>query len=289
MAVTKFKPTLWEGALLSLFHSTSIAHAMLTAPKEKNGEKVIFSFVQEGSIKDYTGQVDWDDIDADEKELIFDKQKYFAIKIDDVDAAQTRANLLAPTVAEHAALLAEQYDKDFFAKLTTGSTITIGSASKKVKINSSNVYDKIVDMATELNKKKVPKANRFVTVSADILGMLAKDRRFTGNPVVLANGFVEGQKISGLQVMTSEEMPAGKIVAHHRSAIGGDKQIDKVEAMRLESSFSDGVRGLMKYGFERLRDNAVVVLHYELGTEPDPVGVVVKNDDANPVITKEKV
>ncbi len=288
MSVNNFKPTLWEGALLSLFHSNSIAQAMMTKPTNKNGEKVVFTFVQEGTISDYDGTVDWKDINTVNKELLFDKQKYFAIKLDDVDAVQTRADVLRPTVEEHTSLLLEQFDRDFFKTLTDGAVVKIGSTSNKIKVNASNVYDKIVDMATELRKRKVPKSDCFVTVSAEILGLLAKDRRFTGNPVVLANGFVEGQKVSGLQVMTSEELPANKMVAHHVSAAGGDKQIDKVEAMRLESSFSDGVRGLMKYGFTRLRDNAVVVLHYDLGAEPDPIGVVVKNDDDNPVITKEK-
>lgn len=101
-------------------------------------------------------------------------------------------------------------------------------------------------------------------INADVLGLLSKDDRFTSNPNVLENGVVEGQKINGMQVVVSEEIPnvTGKlkIMALHKSAVGFAKQIEKTEAIRLESSFSDGVRGLFVYGAEVLRPEAMAVL-----------------------------
>ena len=264
MTVTNFKPTLWEGALLSQFHSVSIADAMVTKPTDIQGEKVIFNKIKKGVIKDYAGTVAWDEVDTEQVEMTFPKQK-----VDDVDRVQQKKDTLKPIADEHGMVLAETYDADLFTVLTgTTTATTIGSKTAQKDIHAKNVYDFIVDLGTELSKKKVPKAERFVTVSAEILGLLSKDPRFTNNPVILANGFVEGQKINGLQVMTSEELPKNQVVAHHKSAVGGAKQIDKTEAMRLENAFADGVRGLMKYGFKVLRDDAIVILNYKVVETP---------------------
>lgn len=289
MAVDNFKPTLWEGALLANFHSVSIADVLATPPAEVKGNKVIFNRIAGGTLKDYEGQVEWDQIATTPVEMIFDKKKYFAFALDDVDKVQLKADVLTATTKEHSAVLAETYDKDFFAALLGGTTMKIGSSSAKKKVTPANAYDYIVDLGTMLSKKKVPKANRYVTVNADYLGLLSKDKRFTANPKVLENGIVEGQVINGMQVMCSEELPANVILANHKSAIGSAKQLNEMEAMRLQSSFADGVRGLCVYGDKVLRDDASVALYYEVGTAADvePINVKITNDTESPVNTKE--
>lgn len=289
MSVDNFKPTLWEGALIANFHSVSIADVLATRPTDIRGNKVIFNRIAGGALKDYEGQVDWDDINTEPVEMLFDKKKYFAFALDDVDKVQLRSEVMTATTKEHAAVLAETYDKDFFIALEAGTKIKIGSSSSKKKVTPASAYEYIVDMGTELSKKKVPKANRFVTVNAEYLGLLSKDKRFTSNPRVLENGVVEGQTINGMQVMCSEELPKNVVLANHKSAIGAAKQLEEMEAMRLQSKFADGVRGLCVYGDKVLRDDASVALYYEIGTSADdaPVSVVISNTDKNPVHTKE--
>lgn len=288
MAVDNFKPTLWEGALLHNFHSVSIADAMCTKPSKIDGKQVTFNRVAAGTLKDYEGTVDWDEIQTTPVDMTFDKKKYFAFALDDVDKVQLKADVMTATTKEHAAVLAEQYDKDFFAALTTGTKLKIGAAGSKKKVTPANAYDYIVDLGTMLSEKKVPKTDRYVTVNAAYLGLLSKDKRFTANPRVLENGVVEGQRINGMQVMCSEELPANQVVAHHKSAIGSAKQLDEIEAMRLQSKFADGIRGLCMYGQKLLRDDASAVLFYEVGTaaDVDPINVLVANTTQNPVNTK---
>lgn len=288
MSVDNFKPTLWEGALIANFHSVSIADVLATRPTEIKGNKVIFNRIAGGTLKDYEGQVDWEDINTTPVEMLFDKKKYFAFALDDVDKVQLRSEVMTATTKEHAAVLAETYDKDFFAALEAGTKIKIGSAGTKKKVTPASAYDYLVDMGTELSKKKVPKTNRFVTVNAEYLGLLSKDKRFTANPKVLENGVVEGQTINGMQVMCSEELPKNVVLANHKSAIGAAKQLEEMEAMRLQSKFADGIRGLCVYGDKVLREDASVALYYEIGTSADdaPISVLVSNTDENPVHTK---
>lgn len=289
MSVENFKPTLWEGALLSNFHSLSIADVLATPPAEIKGNKVRFNRIAAGTLKDYIGTVEWEDIDTTPTDMVFDKKKYFAFALDDVDKVQIKGDVMTATTKEHSAVLAETYDKDFFAALLAGTTMKIGTSSAKKKVTTANAYDFIVDLGTMLSKKKVPKVNRFVTVNADYLGLLSKDKRFTDNPKVLENGIVEGQVINGMQVMCSEELPANVILASHKSAIGAAKQIEEMEAMRLQNKFADGIRGLCVYGHKVLREDASAALYYEVGTaaDIDPINVKITNDTKSPVNTKE--
>ena len=269
MSVQNFKPTLWEGSLIANFHTNSVANALSTAPTSVKGEKVIFNRVGSGALKDYEGTVAWDEISTTPIEMTFDHRKYFAFSLDDVDKAQLKADVMSATTQEHAMILAEATDKEFFKKLVGGakSGNTIGTTGAKIYLNAENVYDYIVDLGTILSKNKVPKSERYVTVNAEILGLLSKDARFTASPNILANGVVEGQKINGLQVVWSEELPTDKIVAHHKSAIGFAKQVGEMEAMRLQTSFADGIRGLSVFGNVILRQEAIAVLNYTL-TQP---------------------
>ena len=291
MSVNNFKATLWEGALLANFHSVSVADAVSTKPTKIQGNKVIFNRVGAGAIKDYEGSISWDEINTTPIEMTFDKKKYFAFSLDDCDKVQLVADVMGATTAEHAAVLAETYDKDFYTTLVSGvkSTNKIGSASAKKDVSSVNIYDYIVDLGTILSKNKVPKTDRYVTVDAEILGLLSKDRRFTPNPVVLQNGIVEGQVINGLKVVCTEEKPANQIVAHYKGAIGATKQLDEMEAMRLQNSFADGVRGLCMYGSKVLREDAVAVLYYNAVPTDQvvPTKVEIANTKENPVNTKE--
>lgn len=286
MTVANFKKTLWEGALLANFHSVSIADAISTKPSSIDGNKVVFNRVGAGTLKDYEGSISWDDINTTPIEMTFDKKKYFAFSLDDCDKVQLVADVMGATTAEHASILAETYDRDVLTVLAAAvvSKNTIGSKSTKIKITSANVYDYIVDLGTKLSKNKVPKGDRFVTVDAEILGLLSKDRRFTSNPNVLVNGIVEGQIINGLQVVSSEEKPVDQIIAHHRSALGAAKQLDEMEAMRLQSSFADGVRGLCMYGAKVLREEAIAVIHNTIGATGDVIPTRV--EVTNTVITK---
>ena len=50
----------------------------------------------------------------------------------------------------------------------------------------------------------------------------------------------------------------------HKSALGYDKILDKVEHLRLESSFGEAVRGLGVYGAKVLRPKGIVALNYTI-------------------------
>ncbi|ERI90988.1 hypothetical protein HMPREF1982_03550 [Clostridiales bacterium oral taxon 876 str. F0540] len=266
MAVANFKKTLWEGALLANFHSVSIADVITTKPSSTDGEKIIFNRVGAGTLKDYTGSIAWDEITTTPVEMTFGQKKYFAFSLDDVDKAQLVADVMTATTKEHSAVLSETIDGYVLGKAIAGvktanyPTKTTAKSITKV----TDAYDSIVDLGTLLGKSKVPMTDRYAVINNDYLNLLQKDDRFTRNPEVLANGIVNNAKINGMTIIISEEVPTGKVVALHKSATGYAKQISELEAMRLQTAFADGVRGLTVYDSVVLRPEAIAVLNYTI-------------------------
>ena len=250
MAVTNFIPQVWEARLMAKFHERSVGQLITTAPTKIEGNKIIFTKVSDIALKDYEGTVSFDDLTTSKVELPMDVKKYWAFKVDDVDAVQSAGALIDPHVAEAGYGLQEATDKLILDEaLKTANTVT-----------GEKVYDVIVKANTQLNKHKVPKAERFAIVNAEALEELHLDPRFVANYTVLENGIIEGAKINGVQLVFSEELNGGEfaIVALHKSAIGFGKQLEETEAMRLQNAFADGVRGLQVCGVKTLREEAVV-------------------------------
>ena len=253
MAVTNFIPQIWEARLLAKFHERSITDLITTAPTKVEGNKVIFNHVSDVSINAYEGTVNFEDLTTSKVELSLDHKNYWAFKVDDVDAVQSAGDLIDPHVEEAGYGLQEATDKFVLTEaLKTSNTVSKGASDK--------AYDLIVKANTALNKKKVPKANRFAVINAEVLEELNLDARFTANYTILENGIIEGGDINGTQLIFSEELNGGSfaIVVLHKSAIGYAKQLEETEAMRLQNSFADGIRGLQVDGVKTLREEAIV-------------------------------
>lgn len=267
MSVENFKRNIWEARLIANFHSVSIADVITTKPVSIDGSKVIFNRVGTGSVKEYTGTVDWDTISTTPIEMPLAQKHYFAFQLSDVDKAQLVADVIDDTTREHSDSLSETIDSYVITKAISGVKTNnkiglVGTPEEITKV--SEAYDYIVNLGTKLGQAKVPTSNRFVVINNEFLNLLQKDDRFTKNPDVLANGIVNNAKINGMTIIISEEVPTGRVLALHKSAVGYGKQIDKIEAMRLQSSFGDGVRGLCVYDAETLRSEAVAVLYYNI-------------------------
>ena len=252
MAVSSFIPQIWEARLMAKFHERAIVDLITMAPTKVEGNKVIFNGVSDVAIKDYEGNVAFDDLTTSAIELNLDHKKYFAFKVDDVDAVQAAGELIDPHVAEAGYKLQEATDKYVLdAALAGGQAVAAKDGEK--------AYDVIVRCNTALNKKKVPKGERSIVINAEVLEELQLDERFTHHYQILENGVIEGADINGVKLIFSEELNAGAfaVVALHKSAIGYACQLKETEAMRLQDSFADGVRGLQLDGVKVLRADAI--------------------------------
>jgi len=256
-----FLRTIWETRLVKAFENVSVLDMITTAPSEMTGSSVVFNRVGAGDIKDYDGEIEWGDIDTVPVTMTFDFKKYFADKVDDVDKAQTNLAVVDEFAVAQGNKIGAAADAYAYAKYAAGA----GTKLDAVTVDAPEaIYDAIVDLGVALGKKNVPVANRYVVIDWDALGLLQKDKRFTHNPDVLANGIVNGQKINGMTIIVSANAPAHTLMALYKGAVGFGKQIDKLEAMRLQGAFADGVRGLTVGGAAVLNADGVATVEYTI-------------------------
>ena len=188
-------------------------------------------------------------------------QKYYAYKLDDIDKVQLAGNVMMPLARDMAYDLKRIIDTAVFNEAATAA----GNLFENENITTAEAaYDNIVDLGTALDEKDVPENDRFIICRPEYVNILAKDKRVIDNANVLPNGIVQGMNVNGMQVVKTTACPKGKAIVMHKSAVGYGKQLEETEALRLESSFSDAIRGLMVYGVKALRPEAIAVLPYTI-------------------------
>lgn len=269
MSVESFKKSIWEDALITEFRNTTVADLITTKPSKVEGKKAIFNRLSGGTIKKYEGKVVYDTVDTQPIELVYDQENYFAITLDDVDAVQSSPSLLQETAKEKALDMDETQDQIIFTEILANvpASNTIGSKTKKKVLSTpEEFYDAVVDLGIKLSKKKTPKSQRYILASCEFVQQMAKDKRFADNYNVLPNGILEGANVNGMTIIENEDVPANTVIAVHKSATGYGMELDKTEALRLESAFADAVRGLQVSGAKTLREKASAVLYWDFPT-----------------------
>jgi hypothetical protein len=135
-----------------------------------------------------------------------------------------------------------------------GATYTI-EAVTAVQVTASTIYTKLVAMKTKLNKAKVPKADRWLVLPADIAGILDTSTELVhatqkGDDVI-ANGFMG--RIAGFSLYENEEVSGDGTNGYH--CMGGHKSAIVFAMAFTESGFEDlqknfgkAYKGLNCYG-----------------------------------------
>lgn len=265
MSISSFIPQLWESSIIEEYQSITVADLITTRPSRVEGNKVTFNRASVTTgLQDYAGTVSYEDINTTPTELLLDTKKYFAVKLDDVDAVQVAGELMNPVVRNLAYELKVNGDKFVFGKAIAGVQEDMKVKPTAAIAGAEMAYDLIVDLGTKLDEKCVPTMGRYVIAHPEFVNLLAKDVRVIDNAQVLANGIVQGMEVNGMTIIKSPLMEKGKVLCVHPDAIGYAIQLDKLEALRLEGSFSDAVRGLQVYGGTVLRPEAIALSEYTM-------------------------
>lgn len=263
--MVKFNDNVFNARLVANLGEASLATTITTAPVERTAYSARFAPVQAGTIKDYTGEVTWDEASVSPINLTLNQKKYFAFGVDDLERLQTSTTEIDKVTGKQARGIAEEIDKFVLNLVATKATNKIGTTAAKIAITKpSEAYEMLVDMNTELSKAKAPREERYAVINNEFLSLLEKDDRFTRNAEILANGLVSGANVNGMKILVSEELPKDKIIATQKEAFGYDNFIEDTEAMRLQTAFSTGIRGLTVYDAKELETKYAVVAHYEV-------------------------
>lgn len=275
MAISQFIPEIWAATLLSslkkahVYGGPTIANRDYEGDIANSGDTVRITSISRPTISDYVAGVTTitpEQLTDAQRTLLIDQSKFFAFEVDDVDARQAAGNVMFEAMQESAFGLADVADK-FIAGLHTGvqSANNLGT----VTVNTGALaYTKLVDLRVKLDEANVAQEGRWVIVPPWYHGFLLQDDRFTdasasGLDSAAVNGMVG--RVSNMNVLMSNNVPNPTgddfvVIAGYRGAISFAEQINKVEAFRPESSFSDAMKGLHLYGAKLVRPDGLATL-----------------------------
>lgn len=230
------------------------------------GDSVTVRTLGSITVKPYTKNqptLDYEDLAPDKEVMTVDDAQYFAFKVDDVDKAQTDMSVL-DLYAERAAV---SVNDKIEAKLLSNYAAAhadnkiVGASNAAIALDESNIYSYIVEARKRLNKKNVPSVGRWMVVDPDTEGLLLQSDYFVKNGTesgsrAAAEGQINGQqrpgfigRVAGFDVYCSNNVPVASgakyIQYGDRWAISYAAQINKVERLRLQTTFADAVRGLL--------------------------------------------
>ena len=283
MGLDNFKPTIWSALIIDALRKSLVFGDLTNRNYEgeirSGGEKVKILEIGDISINDYTGTVTYEDLDDASKFLEIDQKKYFAFKFDDVDAAQANEELMLKATNKAAYKLRDAADI-FISGLYTeaGVTSNLGTTASPLTITSdgasstTSIKMLVSTIAKALDEANCPAEGRYIAVPPWMHQkiVLAEDVRLTVENNITTNGRVG--RLFGFDVRVSNNVSTVsggtvyKVMAGTYDAISYAEQIVKMEALRLEESFGEGIRGLHVYGGKVVQNEALAVASVSEGT-----------------------
>ncbi len=272
-------PTIFSKKVLKFFRRASVAEDITNTDYfgEIANQGVTVRIIKEPTItiSDYFRgtKVVPQDLDDTETTLIVDQGKYFAFKVDDIEAKQSHINWESLATGSAAYALKDAYDAAILTYMsgqagtdygTTGTPIDVGFAAGEISpLNFMTRLSRLLD------DNDVPEENRFFVAKPIFWEIMADENSklmgvdFTGDAnSKLRNGRVTDGLIRGFRVYKSNNAPTDTAIAvalaGHMSSTATASQIAKTESLRDNDSFADIVRGLHVYGRKTLRTTALV-------------------------------
>lgn len=265
MAITNFKPTLWDAAILERFNTANILIPGLNHQYEgtlSSGNTVKITGVNTPQIVDYAAAsrvITPAQMTDTTQSLVIDQEKAFSFIVDDIDRVQA-AGSFEPVTRDAGAALAEDAEATVIAALKAGGT----AAGTAAVTTADLAYAAFIAIRQALVKANVPTSNRIMAVSPEAASLLlgSGSKLTSFDPVgdePIRNGVIG--RLLGFTVVEHPQLthtanrPA--FIGFHAPSVAYVGQIQKTEAGRMETKFADYIRGLNVFGTKVLRPTAV--------------------------------
>jgi hypothetical protein len=289
--VLAFKPEIWSKVILAalqknlVFGGPGIANADYEGEISGPGNVVHITQFGDPTISNYTpgSTLTYQSLSDAGLDLNIDQAKSFSFAVDDVDRRQAAGDMQSYLEERASYKLADTADQ-FLAGLYTGvstsnilapgGTSSVSGSAIAVQTYSSTTpadfYQKILlPLKVVLTQSNIPMAGRYVVVPPWAEALLEQTQAFIaitdmrGEPSqVFSTGMIG--RCAGFDIYVSNNAvnPLGGtwiVQAGHPMAITYAEQIVQTEALRLQTTFADGVRGLHVYGAKLVRPDAIAV------------------------------
>lgn len=275
MALDLFKPTLWSRRFIVNTDKALVFKQVVDTTYNgeiQAGQVLKINEIGDIDISNYTSTgLNWQDVDDAQRELVIDQKKYFAFNIDDADAAQMNVSVMDGAMQKAAFAMSDTIDQHIAGKYgeagITNAT-NLGSAATGLDLYASDMPDLITYMHRYLKENSA--MGRPWCVAPPWFMQLLRYAQITttGNttfdtpnsPALEGSGsgmgfdFYESNNVSN-------DGTDFRIMFGTRDAIAYAGQVEKIEAIRREDYFRDGIKGLYIYGSKVVRPDHLGVIY----------------------------
>jgi hypothetical protein len=295
MSVLAFKPEIWSKVILAalqknlVFGGPGIVNSDYEGEISGPGNVVHITQFGDPVITPYTpnSTLTYQALNDAGLDLAIDQSFSFSFSVDDVDRRQAAGDMQSYLEERASYKLADNADQ-FIASLYTGVATgnQVGSTGSPIApalyaaSTPADFYQKVLlPLKVQLTEANIPMAGRYVVVPPWAEALLEQTQAFIaitdmqGDP---SNVFTTGMigRAAGFDIYVSNNavqynaayntggaQGAWIVQAGHPMALTYAEQIVQTEALRLQSTFADGVRGLHVFGAKLVRPDALAVAY----------------------------
>jgi hypothetical protein len=272
-----FIPEVWSRSIIRNIDQLNVAMSLCANTDYEGeirqaGDTVWVRTYGNVTIQDYQRglSISYEDLTPVKESMTVNTSKYFAFSVDDLDRAQNDINATDGYTRRAAVAMSNHIDTFIFSKHTSANSANeLTSSSSPYDISSETsgtaVYELVVAAGLALDKLNVAPDGRWIIIQPYAKSLLLKDTKYFINATdlgdatitsgtrtareAMARGFI-GQ-LANFDVYVSNNLPAsgantywvygqGKPISYAAQIPAGT-----LEALRLESTFSTAVRGLL--------------------------------------------
>lgn len=270
MTAATFVPEIWSAVLLDavqkalVFGSPIVANTDYEGDIANAGDTVHINAFSDPTITTYTSgtTLTYEDLNTADQVLVVDQGKSFSFKVDDIDKRQMAGDLLGKAMARAGYKLRDVVDQ-YIEALFAGTANAVGTVQVDT---SAKAYDNVlIPLKVKLDEANVTTEGRYAVIPPWFHGRLLGDDRFVradasgraaGTGGVGGNGFVGEAAGFNLLVSNNCSLVTGddyRVSAGVSDAVTLATQITEVEALRLQTTIADAIRGLLLYGAKLVR------------------------------------
>jgi hypothetical protein len=282
MAVNNFIPSLWAGSVLAnlykaqVFAQPGVCNRDYEGPIQRMGDSVKITAIGPVTAKTYTRNTDIaapDALSDASSTLVINQAEYFNFAIDDLDARQASADLMAAATREAAYALSNDQDAYIAALYTDAASANLIATSGSPKTDLATAgkpFEYLATLKMLLDVANVPQAGRWVIIPPWYEKLLLLDSKFNASPVTdIAQGAVRngdvGRQVLGFSVLRSNNVcnyaaTNYAIMAGYPGAITVADALTEVEGYRPQLRFADALKGVLLYGAKVIRPSGLAVL-----------------------------
>ena len=273
MAITVSQREVWAAELLQSFlkqckfSSTSVCNRQYEGDVA-GAKSVHITSISRPTVAAFvegTTSLTFEALTDAQRTLACDQVKSFAFQIGDIAQAQSSngGQLMSEAAREAGAALAE--DADDYVRTIIGTDTAAGNIVGATSITTSALaVARLVAHKQLLDDAYVPQEGRYTIVPSWFHSLLVLDDNFMAYDAITSGGRLEngvvGRALGFDIIQASYALTTGddwRVYSGHPAAITFANQIDKVEALRPESAFSDALKGLHVYGAKVTRPSAL--------------------------------